>query len=77
VSGGFSCVSNQDHSIDGNDRTSIEINHKPFEIVKKSQIGAGAAIKIERASYEVGGMTAPPPILANALDSLQDRMVDS
>jgi len=32
--------------------TSIEINHKPFEIMKKAQIGAGAAIKIERASYE-------------------------
>jgi hypothetical protein len=34
------------------DRTSIEINHKPFEIVKKSQIGGGAAIKIERAPHE-------------------------
>lgn len=32
--------------------TSIEINHKPFEIVKKSQIGGGAAIKIERAPHE-------------------------
>ncbi|RXK39536.1 translation initiation factor aIF-2 [Tremella mesenterica] len=32
--------------------TSIEINHKPFEVVKKSQIGAGAAVKIERASHQ-------------------------
>ncbi|KAK8869983.1 hypothetical protein IAR55_000553 [Kwoniella newhampshirensis] len=32
--------------------TSIEINHKPFEIVKKSQIGAGAAVKIERAPHQ-------------------------
>ncbi|ORY25737.1 hypothetical protein BCR39DRAFT_543153 [Naematelia encephala] len=32
--------------------TGIEINHKPFEIVKKAQIGAGAAIKIERAAHE-------------------------
>jgi translation initiation factor 5B len=32
--------------------TSIEINHKPFEVVKRAQIGAGAAVKIERAPYE-------------------------
>ncbi|KIR53318.1 translation initiation factor aIF-2 [Cryptococcus gattii Ru294] len=32
--------------------TSIEINHKPFEIVKRSQIGAGAAVKIERAPHQ-------------------------
>lgn len=33
-------------------RTSIEINHKPFETVKRNQIGAGAAVKIERAPHE-------------------------
>jgi len=27
--------------------TSIEINHRPMDIVKKAQVGAGAAIKIE------------------------------
>jgi translation initiation factor 5B len=32
--------------------TSIEINHKPFDVVKRSQIGAGAAVKIERAPHE-------------------------
>lgn len=32
--------------------TSIEINHKPFEVVKRSQIGAGAAVKIERAPHQ-------------------------
>nr|ODN83863.1 translation initiation factor aIF-2 [Cryptococcus depauperatus CBS 7841] len=32
--------------------TSIEINHKPFDIVKRSQIGAGAAVKIERAPHQ-------------------------
>lgn len=32
--------------------TSIEINHVQKDIVKKSQIGAGAAIKIEHAVYQ-------------------------
>ena len=27
------------------------------QIVKRSQVGAGAAVKIERASYQVGGMS--------------------
>lgn len=32
--------------------TSLEINHKTQEIVKKSQVGAGVAVKIEHAVYE-------------------------
>jgi translation initiation factor 5B len=32
--------------------SSIEINHKSFDLVKKSQIGAGAAIKIDHAVYQ-------------------------
>jgi hypothetical protein len=32
--------------------SSIEINHQTKDIVKKSQIGAGAAIKIDHAVYQ-------------------------
>ncbi len=32
--------------------TSIEINHKTMDVVKKAQIGGGAAVKIEHASYQ-------------------------
>ncbi|WVQ98522.1 hypothetical protein IAU59_005648 [Kwoniella sp. CBS 9459] len=32
--------------------TSLEINHKPYDILKKAQIGAGAAVKIERAPHQ-------------------------
>jgi len=33
-------------------RTSLEINHKAMDVVKKSQVGAGVAVKIEHAVYE-------------------------
>ncbi|KAH9950143.1 hypothetical protein B0H21DRAFT_889299 [Amylocystis lapponica] len=36
--------------------TSLEINHKPFDIVKKSQAGAGVAVKIEHAVYQSAKM---------------------
>ncbi|RDB15518.1 Eukaryotic translation initiation factor 5B [Hypsizygus marmoreus] len=36
--------------------TSLEINHKTFDIVKKSQAGAGVAIKIEHAVYQSSKM---------------------
>ncbi|KAG9127764.1 hypothetical protein FRC07_009889 [Ceratobasidium sp. 392] len=36
--------------------TSLEINHKPYELVKKSQVGAGVAVKIEHAVYESAKM---------------------
>lgn len=36
--------------------TSLEINHKSFEIVKKSQAGAGVAVKIEHAVYQSAKM---------------------
>ncbi|KAG1739943.1 uncharacterized protein EDB91DRAFT_1082308 [Suillus paluster] len=36
--------------------TSLEINHKSFDIVKKSQAGGGVAVKIEHAVYESGKM---------------------
>lgn len=36
--------------------TSLEINHKPFEIVKKSQAGGGVAVKIEHAVYQSARM---------------------
>lgn len=36
--------------------TSLEINHKPYETVKKSQVGAGVAVKIEHAVYESAKM---------------------
>ncbi|KAG9317065.1 hypothetical protein JVU11DRAFT_1252 [Chiua virens] len=36
--------------------TSLEINHKPFEIVKKSQAGGGVAVKIEHAVYQSAKM---------------------
>jgi len=32
--------------------TGLEINHKTLDIVKKSQVGAGVAVKIECAVYE-------------------------
>ncbi|GJN89516.1 hypothetical protein Rhopal_002503-T1 [Rhodotorula paludigena] len=32
--------------------TGLEINHKPKDIVKKHEAGAGVAVKIEHASYE-------------------------
>jgi hypothetical protein len=33
--------------------SSIEINHQTKDLVKKSQIGAGAAIKIDHAVYRM------------------------
>ncbi|QRV72399.1 Elongation factor Tu GTP binding domain [Ceratobasidium sp. AG-Ba] len=36
--------------------TSLEINHKPYDLVKKSQVGAGVAVKIEHAVYESARM---------------------
>ncbi|GLB33308.1 putative translation-initiation factor 2 [Lyophyllum shimeji] len=36
--------------------TSLEINHKTHEIVKKSQAGGGVAVKIEHAVYESAKM---------------------
>jgi len=36
--------------------TSLEINHKTMDIVKKSQAGAGVAVKIEHAVYESAKM---------------------
>ncbi|BEI85382.1 hypothetical protein CcaverHIS002_0507830 [Cutaneotrichosporon cavernicola] len=32
--------------------TSLEINHKPMQVVKRSQVGAGVAVKIERAAHQ-------------------------
>jgi hypothetical protein len=37
-------------------RTSLEINHKSHEIVKRSQAGGGVAVKIEHAVYEPAKM---------------------
>jgi len=34
----------------------MEINHKTFTKITKSQVGAGVAIKIEHAVYENGKM---------------------
>ena len=36
--------------------TSLEINHKSFDVVKKSQAGGGVAVKIEHAVYESAKM---------------------
>ena len=36
--------------------TSLEINHKTFDVVKKSQAGGGVAVKIEHAVYESAKM---------------------
>jgi len=36
--------------------TSLEINHKTFDIVKKSQSGGGVAVKIEHAVYQSAKM---------------------
>ncbi|KAF5372013.1 hypothetical protein D9615_008054 [Tricholomella constricta] len=36
--------------------TSLEINHKTFDIVKKAQAGAGVAVKIEHAVYQSAKM---------------------
>ncbi|KAF8131166.1 hypothetical protein EV363DRAFT_1584023 [Boletus edulis] len=36
--------------------TSLEINHKPFDIIKKSQAGGGVAVKIEHAVYQSAKM---------------------
>ncbi|OBZ71972.1 Eukaryotic translation initiation factor 5B [Grifola frondosa] len=36
--------------------TSLEINHKAFDIVKKSQAGGGVAVKIEHAVYQSAKM---------------------
>lgn len=32
--------------------TGLEVNHKPMQITKKSQVGAGVAVKIERAAHQ-------------------------
>lgn len=39
-------------SVSFSNSTSIEINHVSKDVVKKAQIGAGAAIKIEHAVYQ-------------------------
>jgi len=36
--------------------TSLEINHKAMDIVKKSQAGGGVAVKIEHAVYQSSKM---------------------
>jgi len=36
--------------------SSLEINHKTFDVVKRSQAGGGVAVKIEHASYESAKM---------------------
>ncbi|KAH7102467.1 hypothetical protein BKA62DRAFT_637497 [Auriculariales sp. MPI-PUGE-AT-0066] len=36
--------------------TSLEINHKTMDVIKKSQQGAGVAVKIEHASYQSAKM---------------------
>lgn len=36
--------------------TSLEINHKSHEVIKKSQAGGGVAVKIEHAVYESAKM---------------------
>ncbi|CAK5262455.1 unnamed protein product [Mycena citricolor] len=36
--------------------TSLEINHKAYDLVKKSQAGAGVAVKIEHAVYQSAKM---------------------
>lgn len=36
--------------------TGLEINRKPLEIVQKSQVGSGVAVKIEHAVYESAKM---------------------
>ena len=36
--------------------TSLEINHKSQDLVKKSQAGGGVAVKIEHAVYESAKM---------------------
>ncbi|KAK7051356.1 eukaryotic translation initiation factor 5B [Paramarasmius palmivorus] len=36
--------------------TSLEINHKSFDVVKKSQAGGGVAVKIEHAVYQSAKM---------------------
>ncbi|KAJ3500376.1 hypothetical protein NLJ89_g9825 [Agrocybe chaxingu] len=38
------------------DNTSLEINHKSYEIIKKSQAGGGVAVKIEHAVYQSSKM---------------------
>ena len=36
--------------------TSLEINHKSMDVVKRSQAGGGVAVKIEHAVYESAKM---------------------
>ena len=36
--------------------TSLEINHKAYDVVKKSQAGGGVAVKIEHAVYQSAKM---------------------
>lgn len=36
--------------------TSLEINHKSFDVIKKSQAGGGVAVKIEHAVYQSAKM---------------------
>ena len=44
------------HSSDFVLSTSLEINHKSMDVVKKSQAGGGVAVKIEHAVYQSAKM---------------------
>ncbi|KAF7354856.1 Tr-type G domain-containing protein [Mycena sanguinolenta] len=49
-------TTNKKEIIDLGKITSLEINHKTYELVKKSQAGAGVAVKIEHAVYQSAKM---------------------
>ncbi|KDR74512.1 hypothetical protein GALMADRAFT_250508 [Galerina marginata CBS 339.88] len=49
-------VTGKKETIDLGKITSLEINHKTFDIVKKSQAGGGVAVKIEHAVYQSAKM---------------------
>ncbi|KAJ7265927.1 hypothetical protein B0H12DRAFT_1100146 [Mycena haematopus] len=49
-------TTNKKEVIDLGKITSLEINHKTHELVKKSQAGAGVAVKIEHAVYQSAKM---------------------
>lgn len=48
-------LSSRDHA-KGWASTSLEINHKSMDVVKKSQAGAGVAVKIEQGVHQAARM---------------------
>ena len=63
--------------------TSLEINHKVKEVIKKHEAGGGVAVKIEHAAYESAKQygrhcaSSPPCILAHNANTIFHTVDDT